>query len=106
MSAAEQDRGLVASMFAIAAQLKNARMREAVLAALRGEEARAAKDTGPLRQEVLTGREAANMLGKSRRTVQKLASQGVIAKVTIPGGKIAFGYTRTSVEALLKGATA
>ncbi len=104
MSVAEHDKGLVASMFAIASQLHNERMRAAVLAALRGEEAR--MEAAPLRQEVLTGREAAEMLGKSRRTVQILAKKGVIAKVKVPKGKVAFGYTRASIEALVRGATA
>jgi hypothetical protein len=53
-----------------------------------------------VRREVLSGAEAARMLGLSPRTIWTLAKQGHLVRVQLPGRKRSFGYSRASVEKL------
>jgi hypothetical protein len=64
------------------------------------EEAKAAppREARLLRREVVAER-----LGCSLRTVDHLAAEGVLRKVTLPGRKRACGFLDAAVEALLTG---
>lgn len=91
---------MLAAMVTMAGQIQDAKTRHAVSAALNGDEPRQDK---AIRQEVVSGAEAARMLNVTRRTVQTMAKRGVIRRAVFPGRIRGFGYTRSSVEALISG---
>lgn len=93
---------VLGAISALIGQLENGKTRAALEAVLRGEEL----TPGPLRQEVLSGAEAARLLGVTPRTVQALAASGAIARAVLPGRVRGFGYVRSSVERLAKGGAA
>lgn len=90
---------VLGAISALVGQLQDGKKRAALEAAMHGE------DTAPrpLRQEVLSGAEAARVLGVTARTVQSLAASGAIARAVLPGRVRGFGYVRSSVERLAKG---
>lgn len=94
-----EDTAMLAAIGAMTAQVGNAKIRGRLEQALRGEEPARQKDE--LRQEVLSGDEAAKVLGVTRRTIQHLAKKGAIRRVTLPGSSKGCGYQRRSVEALV-----
>lgn len=75
-------------------------MRDKLEAVLNGEEP---QQPDAIRQQVVSGDEAARILNLTRRSVQLLARAGNISKAFLPGRKRAFGYTRSSVELLAAG---
>lgn len=98
MKASKKDEAMLASIRAMAGMLDNGRMRDAIVRTLDGgDEAEAPK---PLRQEVLSGNQAAQVLGLTRRMVERLAKQGHIRRVKLPGRERSMGYSRRSVEEL------
>jgi hypothetical protein len=56
--------------------------------------------TGP---RVYSAKATAALFGRSVRMIHKLAAEGLLVRVTLPGRKTACGYTRESVEKLLTG---
>lgn len=98
---AHKDDGMVVAMMAMAGQLADAKLRERVESALRGEEPARPKDE--VRQEVLSGDEAAKVLGVTRRTIQLMAQRGTIRRVAFPGSQRGIGYERRSVETIAFG---
>lgn len=93
---------MLGAISALVGQLEHGKTRAALEAVLRGEEL----TPEPLRQEVLSGAEAARLLGVTTRTVQSLAAAGSIARAVLPGRVRGFGYVRSSVESLAKGGAA
>jgi hypothetical protein len=89
---------MLAAVAAMVSQIQNNSIRERLERALRGEEAGAADE---LRQEVVSGLEAAKVLGCTVRTVQILAKRGSIQRIVLPGRLRGCGYSRKSVEALV-----
>ena len=57
----------------------------------------------PLEHRLLRRIEAARLLGRSARTVDDLAQQGILHKVTLPGRKRAAGFRYADVCALIAG---
>ncbi len=99
MSCTNNNTAVLGAISALVGQLENGRTRTVLEAALHGEDT----TPGPLRQEVLSGAEAARVLGVTTRTVQALAASGSIARAVLPGRVRGFGYVRSSVERLAKG---
>lgn len=52
---------------------------------------------------IMSAREAARLLGLTTRTVRRLAKEGHITPLKLPGRKTAFGYDGDTVRALLSG---
>lgn len=94
---------MLAAIRAMVGQLAEGKKRDALVAVLDGNEP-PKPDT--LRQEVLSGAEAARVLGVTPRTVQMLAKSGTIQRAVLPGRVRGFGYTRASVEAVARGGAA
>ncbi len=90
---------MIAAVRALAAQLPDPALRARIEDALDGKP----ESAGEVRPEVLDGNAAATLLGCRRRTIQLLASEGKIRVVELPGRKLACGYLRRDVEALLVG---
>lgn len=99
MSFGNNNTAMLGAISALVGQLSKGKTKDALEAALRGDEL----TPGPLRQEVLSGAEAARVLGVTARTVQSLAASGAIARAVLPGRVRGFGYVRSSVERLAKG---
>ncbi len=99
----QADKAMLAALRAMAEQLTDETTRDALVAVLDGNEL---PKPDALRQEVLSGAEAARVLGVTSRTVQALAKAGAIARAVLPGRVRGFGYMRASVEALARGRTA
>lgn len=96
------DKSMIAAIHAMTAQIQDNKTRSALEGALRGESPKPkAEDT--IRQEILSGRDAAKMLACTKRTVQMMAKRGAIQRVVFPGNRRGFGYTRASIEALVGG---
>lgn len=55
----------------------------------------------PAENRLLRRVEAARLLGRSARTVDELAQQGILFKVKLPGRKRAAGFRYTDVVALI-----
>ena len=66
-----------------------------------------AADAPPMTQQadatkpIMSAREAARLLGLTTRTVRRLAKEGHITPLKLPGRKTAFGYDGDTVRALL-----
>lgn len=103
MGISNKDEALVAAVGAMLGQLDNDKIRERLERALKGE---AEPRRDELRQEVVTGSEAARVLNCSVRHVQHLAARGAIKRVVEPGSSRGRGYVRRSVEALAQGGAA
>lgn len=58
------------------------------------------QDTQP-KTRIMRRHEVAEVLGRSQRTIDNLASEGVLRRVTLPGRKRACGFLAKDVEALL-----
>ena len=91
---------MLQALRAMAGQIQDEKTRAAIEAALDGEKPR---QPDIIKQQVVSGDEAAQILGLTRRSVQLLARAGTIAKAFLPGRRRAFGYVRESVEALAAG---
>jgi excisionase family DNA binding protein len=98
------DKSMLAAIRAMVGQLDEGKMRDTLEAVLRGDKPKQEEDK--IRQEVVSGEEAARMLNCTRRTVQGLAKRGTIRRAVFPGRVRGFGYTRASVEALVAGGAA
>lgn len=96
MNAAGMDK-VVLAIGALVGQLENGTMRSRFEAVLRGEEP---QQPDAIKQRVVSGDEAARILGMTRRSVTSLAKAGHIKRAVLPGRLRGFGYTRESVEAL------
>lgn len=96
------DKPMRAALYAMAGQLADEKMRDALWRVLSGEDPqpKAVADDAP-RQQVLSGAEAAKILNLSRRTISALARSGTIKRASLPGRSRSCGYLRQSVEALL-----
>lgn len=90
---------LLAAIRSLVEQLPDAGLRKRLEGVLDGK----APAEPEVQKKVVSGDEAARILGSSRRLVQKLASQGKIKIVKLPGRQLALGYLRESVEALAAG---
>ncbi len=90
---------MIAAVRALVAQLPDPALRARIEDALDGKPDAA----GEVRPEVLSGDDAATILGCKRRCVQKLASEGRIRVLQLPGRKLGCGYLRADIEALLVG---
>jgi len=88
-------------MRAMVSQVTDAKLRGRLERALSGEEPARPKDE--VRKEVLSGVEAAQVLGVTKRTVQLLAKRGTIRRVAFPGSQRGIGYERRSVETIAFG---
>ena len=55
----------------------------------------------PAENRLLRRIEAARLLGRSARTVDELAQQGILSKVKLPGRKRAAGFRYADVAALI-----
>lgn len=92
---------MLAAIRAMVAQLAEGRTRDALEAVLDGRKPPRA-DAGEVRKMVVSGNEAAMMLGVARRTVQVWAKMGRIRRVKCKGSGKGFGYERESVERLAR----
>lgn len=90
---------MIAAVRALVAQLPDAALRARIENALDGKP----DAGGEIRAEVLDGNAAATLLGCKRRCVQKLANEGKIRIVKLPGRQLGCGYLRSDIEALLAG---
>ena len=96
------DRALIVAIWSMVGQIGDAKTKIRLEAALRDEPmppSVPAPDT--VKRMVLSGAEAAHVLGVTRRTVQSLSKQGILRRVVFPTRKRGFGYARSSVEALV-----
>ena len=93
------DSGLLAALQTLVEKLADRQLAGRLAAALRGDDA--PKGDDPIAQKVLSGEEAAKILGLDRRSVTLLAKQGHIKRVVLPGRVRSCGFLRESVEALL-----
>lgn len=90
---------MLAAIRALTVQLPDPALRARIEAALDGKP----EPSNEIRTEVLSGDQAAALLGCKRRCVQKLASEGRIRVLQLPGRKLGAGYLRADIEALLAG---
>lgn len=98
------DRALIVAIWSMVGQIGDAKTKTRLEAALRDEPMpppAPAPDT--IKRMVLSGAEAAHVLGVTRRTVITLCNQGLLQRVVFPTRKRGFGYSRASVEALVAG---
>ena len=75
--------------------------RASLLAFLRGGGNSETTKAAPVENRLLRRVEAARLLGRSARTVDELAQQGILFKVKLPGRKRAAGFRYTDVVALI-----
>lgn len=80
------------------AQMEAGAVKERLERAIRGEDD---PEAGKIRQEVLSGSQAAEVLHCTTRHIQHLAQRGIIKRVVVPGSSRGCGYLRRSVEALV-----
>ena len=90
---------MIAAVRLLVEQLPDAALRARIEDALDGKP----ESAGEVRPEVLSGDDAATLLGCKRRTVQLLAAEGKIRVLQLPGRKLGCGYLRADIEALLAG---
>lgn len=98
MAAGNSDKAMLAAIRAMVGQLEDGAMRRALEDALDGRTAEARAEQ-PVRKLVVSGNEAAMMLGVTRRTVQLWAKKGLIRRAKWNGNKRGFGYALDSVSA-------
>ena len=76
--------------------------RRAVLAAVRNHgRTDSPPPTGP---QLITRKQAAQMLGRSPRLIDLLASTGTLTRVTLPGRVRSAGFRKSEVVSLIEGA--
>ena len=97
MNTANTDKGIIIGMLAMNEQIQNSKLRNAIAEVLRGGEP---QQPDEIKQRVVSGDEAARILGLTRRSVLNLVKAGSIKRAVLPGRLRGFGYTRDSVEAL------
>ena len=79
--------------------------RASLLAFLRNGGNHEMTQAAPCEHRLLRRSEAARLLGRSARTVDELAQQGILHKVTLPGRKRAAGFRYADVVSLITGTT-
>jgi hypothetical protein len=79
--------------------------RKRILAALQNAPQQEAPTT-PQPDRILKARDAAALIGKTPRTLHRLAAQGAIRRVRFPGRRRGAGYRASDVQALIAGGTA
>lgn len=78
--------------------------RARILAQLRGGPKTPEVDADPYAKlRILSRSKTADLLSKSLRFVDRLAEQGVLQRVTMPGRKRGAGFRQADVEALIGG---
>ena len=102
---ANNQKSMLAAIAALVGQLNAGPVREELEAALRGGPRHKAKPD-EIRQEIVSGREAAVILNCTKRSVGNFAREGLIVPLRLPGRHRAVGYTRQSVERLAAGGVA
>jgi len=77
------------------------RERAAIIAAMREGPAEC-KQATPSKAKIMRRHDVAEALGRSTRTVDNLAAEGLLRRVKLPGRKRACGFRAEDVEALLR----
>ena len=93
------DNGTLRAIEALVGTLQTGALRDRLESALTGQPGK----RDELKQQVLSTREAALVLGVSRRTVLNFSKRGFLKRVLVPGATRGIGFTRSSVEALVGG---